>query len=61
MKTESDLKEGRAKMASSSSGEDQQVSDQLERVTMQKEELLKQIALLETEIARKEKEIKKMK
>ena len=61
MKTESDLKEGRAKMASSGSGEDQQPSDQLDHVTMQKEELLKQIALLETEIASKEKEIKKMK
>jgi len=61
MKTESDLKEARAKMASSSCGEDQQLSNQLEHVTMQKEELLKQIALLETEIASKEKEIKKMK
>lgn len=60
MKTESDLKEGHAKVASSS-GEEQQLSEQLEHVIMQKEELLKRIALLETEIVIKEKEIKKVK
>ena len=60
MKTESDLKEGRGKVAPSSS-EEQQLAEQLEHITAQKEELLKRIGLLEYEIDSKEKEIKKAK
>ena len=60
MKTESDMKDGHSSVAPSSS-EGQQLSEQLDNITIQKEDMLKRAALLESEIVNKEKELKKAK